>query len=245
VYRRDMQPLDFPAEVLEHLENISDTPNPGETPMTTAIVAAVPAGHLPAVRLRQAGGVLRSFPASLPPDRRGRLRNGNRPGDFLAAPRCCAHTRIQGSCRQPAMANGRCRLHGGMSTGPRTAAGRERCRRARLTHGARSADIVALRREARAWCRRVHRAPHHRERPSPRWAWGASSNSAICRRGERRSPAFAPHRTNPRKRSPEPSTGERRSPLRNHRSRWAWGPSLVLALRRSPAPPLPCRRPRV
>jgi len=123
--------------------------------MTATPTAAAPAGHLPAVRLRQAGGVLRSFSTSLPPDRRGRLRNGNRAGDFLAAPRCCAHTRTQGACRQPAMANGRCRLHGGMSTGPRTPEGRERCRRARLTHGARSARVIALRREARAWCRRV------------------------------------------------------------------------------------------
>src|SRR5262245_39860267 len=131
------------------------TQTPERPPMTTTAVAAVPTGHLPAVRLREAGGVLRSFSASLPPDRRGRLRNGNRAGDFLAAPRCCAQTRSQGACRQPAMANGRCRLHGGMSTGPRTPEGRERCRRARLTHGARSARVIALRREARAWCRRV------------------------------------------------------------------------------------------
>ncbi len=31
------------------------------------------------------------------------------------------------------MANGRCRMHGGLSTGPRTTEGRERCRRARLS----------------------------------------------------------------------------------------------------------------
>jgi hypothetical protein len=40
-------------------------------------------------------GLLRSVStvssrSSLPPDRRGRLRNGARPGDFLAAPRCGA-----------------------------------------------------------------------------------------------------------------------------------------------------------
>jgi len=34
-------------------------------------------------------------PATLPPDWRGRLKNGNRPGDFLAAPRC--GTRLTGS----------------------------------------------------------------------------------------------------------------------------------------------------
>ena len=90
-----------------------------------------------------------------PADRRGRLKNGNRPGDFLAAPRCAARTRCRATCRQPAMPNGRCRMHGGLSTGPRTAAGLANSRRARWKHGARSAEIGALRREARAHLRRV------------------------------------------------------------------------------------------
>ena len=46
---------------------------------------------------------------------RGKLRHGNPSGDFLAAPRCGARTRDACPCRQPAMANGRCRLHGGKS----------------------------------------------------------------------------------------------------------------------------------
>jgi len=105
-------------------------------------------------------GLLRSFSrfrsaATLPPDRRGRLRNGAQPGDFLAAPRCGARTRAGCSCRQPAMRNGRCRMHGGLSTGPRTAEGRERCRRARLTHGGYSAHVRALRTAARSHQRRV------------------------------------------------------------------------------------------
>ena len=34
------------------------------------------------------------------------------------APRCGAHARTTGKpCRSPAMANGRCRMHGGKSTG--------------------------------------------------------------------------------------------------------------------------------
>lgn len=85
----------------------------------------------------------RSSTTSLPPDRRGRLRNGACPGDFLAAPRCGAHTRAGGCCRQPAMQNGRCRMHGGLSTGPRTAQGRARCARVRLKHGFYSAEMVA------------------------------------------------------------------------------------------------------
>ena len=86
---------------------------------------------------------------------RGRLNNGNRPGDYMKALRCGAKTRAGGcACRQPAMANGRCRFHGGKSTGARTAAGRARCARARRTHGFYGAEMVALRREARAALRR-------------------------------------------------------------------------------------------
>jgi len=93
--------------------------------------------------------------SGLPADRRGSLKNGNRSGDFLAAPRCGAHTRCGGSCRQPAMPNGRCRMHGGLSTGPRTPAGLARSRRARWKHGARSAHVRALLREARLQSRRT------------------------------------------------------------------------------------------
>src|SRR5262249_16183346 len=69
----------------------------------------------------------------------------NPSGDFLAAPRCGAQTRSACPCRQPAMANGRCRLHGGKSTGARTAAGLARVRANRLVHGAPSAQIIAPR----------------------------------------------------------------------------------------------------
>ena len=61
--------------------------------------------------------------------------NGNRSGDFSKAPRCGAKTRNGTSCQCPAMANGRCRLHGGLSTGPKTADGIERIRRAVTKHG--------------------------------------------------------------------------------------------------------------
>ena len=98
---------------------------------------------------------LNSLAVSLPPHRRGRLRNGATPGDFLAAPRCGARTRFGGCCRQPAMKNGRCRMHGGLSTGPRTAAGRVRCAAARRTHGFYSAEMVTLRRAGTAYCRRM------------------------------------------------------------------------------------------
>lgn len=37
---------------------------------------------------------------------------------FLESPRCGAKTRSGIPCKSPAMANGRCRMHGGKSTGP-------------------------------------------------------------------------------------------------------------------------------
>jgi hypothetical protein len=120
-----------------------------------AVIGSVPSGE----PVSAGHGLDRRFSqpialATLPPDRRGRLKNGNRPGDFLAAQRCGARTRCGGACRQPAMPNGRCRLHGGLTAGPRTAAGLARSRRARLTHGARSAGMRALLREARLHMRR-------------------------------------------------------------------------------------------
>src|SRR6478672_16246 len=66
-----------------------------------------------------------------------------------ASPRCGAKTRSTGcACRNPAMANGRCRKHGGKSTGPVTAPGRERSRKARWVHGLYSRETKAARQEA-------------------------------------------------------------------------------------------------
>jgi glucans biosynthesis protein len=92
-------------------------------------------------------------PLPSPPPRRGWLRHGNRPGDYAKAPRCGARTRSGGCCRQPAMRNGRCRMHGGLSTGPRTAEGLERSRRARWKHGFCSTETRELRRAVAHTCR--------------------------------------------------------------------------------------------
>ena len=51
------------------------------------------------------------------------------------APPCGARTRAGSPCLGLAMANGRCRLHGGASTGPCTAAGLARMIAAKTTHG--------------------------------------------------------------------------------------------------------------
>ncbi len=132
-----------------------------------------------------------------PPPRRGWLRHGNRPGDYAKAPRCGACTRSGGCCRQPAMKNGRCRMHGGLSTGPRTEEGLARSRWARWKHGFDSAAIRALRRETMLTARRLAglvrlanaefpraefplRSPRGRRRagPCPRPAAQASSSGA-------------------------------------------------------------------
>lgn len=89
--------------------------------------------------------------------RRGWLKNGNSPGDFRNAPRCGAKTRRGTPCQGPAMKNGRCRVHGGLSTGPRTPEGLERCKMARWKHGRRSMAAIAERRQA-AEARRETRA---------------------------------------------------------------------------------------
>ncbi len=90
--------------------------------------------------------------------RRGWLKNGNPPGDFSTAPRCGAKTRQGTPCRCPGMRNGRCRIHGGLSTGPKTAEGIERIRRASITHGRRTQAARAERQSLRLLmkeCRRL------------------------------------------------------------------------------------------
>jgi hypothetical protein len=59
---------------------------------------------------------------------------------------CGARTRAGQQCKARAMPNGRCRMHGGPSTGPRTPEGLARLRAARTRTGLHTADMVALRR---------------------------------------------------------------------------------------------------
>jgi hypothetical protein len=75
-----------------------------------------------------------------------------------SCPRCAARTRSVRPCRSPAMPNGRCRMHGGSSTGPKTAEGLARIRAARTTHGMRTAEMEQMRklvRELRAGAKRL------------------------------------------------------------------------------------------
>jgi hypothetical protein len=81
---------------------------------------------------------------------RGRLKYGNPGGDLSAVPRSGAMNRMGLPCRRPARRNGRCRLHGGLSAGPRTPAGLEAIRSARTIHGFYAREVVEERRRARA-----------------------------------------------------------------------------------------------
>src|SRR5208283_2161850 len=67
---------------------------------------------------------------------------------------CGAKTRAGLPCREPAMANGRCRIHGGTSTGPRTAAGLARLAAAHTTRGTYSAANWVNDRHVRSQARR-------------------------------------------------------------------------------------------
>lgn len=50
--------------------------------------------------------------------RLGKLKNGNPPCDLWSLPKCNAKAKSTGKrCQQPAMKNGKCRYHGGKSTG--------------------------------------------------------------------------------------------------------------------------------
>jgi hypothetical protein len=73
----------------------------------------------------------------------GRLKNGNPRGNPANSPRCGAKTRAGSVCRQPAMKNGRCRLHGGKSPGaPRGV------RNGNYRNGLRTIEAIADRRRA-------------------------------------------------------------------------------------------------
>lgn len=73
------------------------------------------------------------------------------------APRCGAKTRRKTACLSPAMPNGRCRLHGGKSTGPRTKEGLEKSKKGNWKHGRRSAETIRQRKESMAVRRQIRK----------------------------------------------------------------------------------------
>lgn len=84
------------------------------------------------------------------------LCNGDPQGNPMNAPRCGAKTRKGPPCRSPAVANGRCRMHGGKSTGPRTAAELARSRRANYKHGRYRAQSKARWKEMKMLIAQCH-----------------------------------------------------------------------------------------
>lgn len=95
-------------------------------------------------------------------DARGRLAQGVPGLDISAAARTAGTVRTCGAaprgerthpCRNLAMGNGRCWLHGGRSTGPRTPDGLARAQRASWKHGERSAKVLEERRQVHALMR--------------------------------------------------------------------------------------------
>jgi hypothetical protein len=84
---------------------------------------------------------------------RGWLKHGSTPGNWDNAPRCGAKTRAGTPCKSAAMPNGRCRMHGGPSTGPKTEAGKAAIRASRTKHGRYSQASIADRRKVRATIR--------------------------------------------------------------------------------------------
>ena len=70
--------------------------------------------------------------------------------------RCFAKTRQGTPCRNPVVTNrNRCRMHGGLSTGPRTPEGKARSIAAHTKHGRRSRAHVARVKALNAELRRV------------------------------------------------------------------------------------------
>jgi hypothetical protein len=70
--------------------------------------------------------------------------------------RCGARTRMGTACQRAAYKhNGRCRLHGGLSTGARTPEGLQRISDANIKHGRQTKDKLAAQRHAAKVGRRV------------------------------------------------------------------------------------------
>ena len=96
--------------------------------------------------------------------------------DFWTRDRLCgAKTKNGGHCQKPKMkGKNRCRLHGGLSTGPRTKEGMDRMRRSKTKHGRFAGpDHPDLKGHGKLW----------RHRPLSTWTILQMARS-VCRVGE-------------------------------------------------------------
>ena len=79
-------------------------------------------------------------------------------GPLWPGQRCGAKTRRGTKCQRPAnKKNGRCRLHGGASTGAKSEAGLQKIHAANLRHGFRSRDFLEKRKRIWAQLREIER----------------------------------------------------------------------------------------
>jgi hypothetical protein len=76
---------------------------------------------------------------------------------FENVPQCGAKTRSGEPCKQSAMQNGRCRMHGGASTGPKTPEGKTRSRMGPYKHGFYTKEAKAERRAMAQWMKQAQR----------------------------------------------------------------------------------------
>ena len=84
------------------------------------------------------------------------LGKATRFGPNWPGKRCLAKTRKGTPCQRPAFKhNGRCGLHGGLSTGPKTADGLKRISDANLKHGKYAKDQLEAQRNAAQVGRKV------------------------------------------------------------------------------------------
>lgn len=72
------------------------------------------------------------------------LKNGNEPYDLSKHPICGANKRKGGVCKGKAMKNGRCRLHGGLSTGAKTTEGKLVSAKANFKSGFYSKEVMEM-----------------------------------------------------------------------------------------------------
>jgi hypothetical protein len=72
------------------------------------------------------------------------LKNGNKPYDLTKHPICGANKRNGGICKGKAMKNGRCRLHGGLSTGAITQEGKIASAKANFKSGFYSKEVKEI-----------------------------------------------------------------------------------------------------
>lgn len=84
------------------------------------------------------------------------LGRGWRFGDSWPGQRCLAKTRRGTKCRRPAYKkSGKCHLHGGASSGPKTQQGIENIKKAQTTHGNFSKEAIKERKELACYRRQV------------------------------------------------------------------------------------------